>query len=345
MDISALRGTQALRSNVLKWMSFFLGILAVGLALFNIFINGSVVLGTLEAVFAVFCFYTFYYTRSKYGRFWQSLVLCLSLIFIVALGTHLAAINNGLFIWSCVLPIICYLLLGKKVGMLLSFLLALLQAAILISKSNFGPFNSVNFAVNISLTYLCVWAISHSFENSRAIFAKRLENLALLDPLTGAGNRLAMNHYFEVEQLHKENLYVLLLDLDYFKAINDQYGHAVGDRVLIEVVTLLRKNTPHGYVFRIGGEEFAIFSLHQDRQAAYQFAEQLRACLATSSIVIDGITITITVSIGVAHYQAEQTLKSLVKNADDALYKAKQQGRNKVITAYKVLYEQLEKVS
>ena len=94
--------------------------------------------------------------------------------------------------------------------------MAVLQGVILLTKSSLEPLNSVNFLLNFSFTYISIWAVSHTFENSRAQYGKRLENLALLDPLTGAGNRLAMTHYFEVE-LKQNGLFILMLDLDYFR--------------------------------------------------------------------------------------------------------------------------------
>ncbi|NHH90498.1 GGDEF domain-containing protein [Pseudoalteromonas sp. MB47] len=342
MDIGALRGTQALRNNVLKWMGFCLGVLAGVFAVFNLFINDFVVLGALEVVFASFCFYIFFYTRKRNAQLWQSLTLCLFLSLLITLGTYLSSIKSLLFIWTCSLPVLFYLLLGKQYGQVLSLMVALLQALILFSKTSLEPLNSINFLLNFSFAYICIWAVSHTFENSRAEYGQRLENLALLDPLTGAGNRLAMTHYFEVELKNKNGLFILMLDLDYFKNINDQYGHDVGDRILIEVTSFFRQRISKGYVFRIGGEEFAIFLPSSDPRSAYEFADMLREHLSTTIHNIDEQVINLTISIGVACYMPNQTLKNFIKRADDALYQAKQQGRNKVVTAYELSQESIE---
>lgn len=341
MDIGALRGTQALRNNVLKWMSFCLGVLATIFAFYNLLFNDFAVLGILEVFFAVFCFHTYFYTRQHYGHLWQSLTLCVFLSLLVVIGTHFGDIKNLLFIWTCALPILYYLLLGKRYGLFFSFGIAIIQGITLLSKETLVPLNSVNSLLNLSFVYISIWAVSHSFENSRAEYGKRLENLALLDPLTGAGNRLAMTHYFEVELTHKNGLFMLMLDLDYFKKINDQYGHEVGDRVLIEVTSFFRQRLNKGYVFRIGGEEFAIFLPASDPQSAFEFADMLREQLATIDYQIDEHTINVTISIGVACYMPKQTLKNFIKRADDALYLAKQQGRNRVVTAYELNITQL----
>ncbi|MBD57813.1 GGDEF domain-containing protein [uncultured Pseudoalteromonas sp.] len=336
MDIGALRGTQALRNNVLKWMGFCLGVLASIFAVFNLLVTNMILLGALEVIFALFCFYIFFYTRNHNGHRWQSVTLCIFLTVLITLGTYLSNIKSVLFIWTCSLPILFYLLLGKQVGLYLSLIAAVTQAAILSAKPSLEPLNTINFLLNFSFTYISIWAVSHTFENSRAEYGQRLENLALLDPLTGAGNRLAMTHYFEIEQTNKHGLFILMLDLDYFKKINDHYGHEMGDRVLIEVTRFFRQRITKGYVFRIGGEEFAIFLPNSDPQGALDFAQELREQLASTIHNIDEQAINLTVSIGVACYTPNQTLKSFIKRADDALYQAKQQGRNRVVTAYEL---------
>ncbi|MEZ7276145.1 diguanylate cyclase [Pseudoalteromonas sp. 68 DY56-GL68] len=342
MDIGALRGTEALRNNVLKWMGFCLGILASIFAFFNLFINEFYLLGILEVGFAAFCFYIYLYTRKRTGHLWQSLTLSIFLTVLVTLGTYFSNIKSLLFIWTCSLPILFYLLLGKQYGVVFSLIVAVVQALILGTKQSLEPLNTVNFLLNFSFTYISIWAVSHTFENSRAEYGKRLENLALLDPLTGAGNRLAMTHYFEVDLADKPGTYVLMIDIDYFKKINDQFGHGVGDRVLINVTAFFAERINKNVIFRIGGEEFAIFLSHSDPQSAYEFADMLRENLSKTIHTIDEQAINLTISIGVACYMPNQTLKNLIKRADDALYQAKKQGRNRVVTAYELNQQALK---
>jgi len=239
------------------------------------------------------------------------------------------------FVWSFALPILYYLLLGKQYGVIFSANLLVIQVFILGSKSTLAPFENFNLSLNLICAYFSIWAISHVFEGSRSHFSKRLKNLALLDPLTGAGNRLSMNHYFEVELQDKSQLYLFLLDLDFFKQINDEHGHGVGDQVLIEVATLLRVELPRGYVFRVGGEEFALFSAFANEEAALNTAEQIRARFENTTFDIDGLAINVTTSIGVAKFKSTNSLESFVNQADKQLYKAKQFGRNKVYCKFK----------
>lgn len=330
MDIAALSSTKLLRRNVLRWMCLCFGFVSLFFAAFNIFLNNFPLLGYLEIGLSLFCAYTFNRLNKHSLEVWQSIVMCLFVTFVIVLGNYLAKPLNGLYVWSFALPVLYYLLLGKRYGIILSALLFILQAAILLSKASQIPLTTLNFSLNLALAYISIWAISHVFEGSRALSSKRLKNLALLDPLTGAANRLSMNHYFEVELTDKSQLYLFLLDLDFFKRINDTYGHAVGDKVLIEVATLLRVILAKGYVFRVGGEEFALFHSFSAQNDAIAMAETIREKLNNSAIEIDGLKINVTASIGVVKYQPGDSLEKCVIKADKQLYKAKEYGRNKV---------------
>lgn len=345
MDIAAIDSVKVLRENLLKWICFCFGVLASIFTYFNLFINDFYQLGILEGVFAAYCFYTFHYARTRKIQAWQPLLLCLSITLLVTLGTYLAAMNSGLFVWTFSLPVLYYLLLGCKRGFYLSLLLACLQTCIFISKPSLAPFAALNLSLNMSFNYVGIWVIAHIFEASRAQFAQRLENLALFDPLTKTGNRLAMNHYFEVELVDKTNLFTMLLDLDYFKKVNDQFGHDVGDQVLIAVANILKKKINKGRVFRIGGEEFALFIPDSNQQQSYQIAEDIRMTLQDTKINVGDRQVSLTASIGLASYQHDNTLKQTLKTIDKQLYQAKKAGRNYVSTEQMHCPINLEQVS
>ncbi len=240
MDIAALNSTKSLRKDVLRGMCLCFGSLSVGFAGFNLTVNNFPLLGYIEICFSIYCIFTYISLIRRPLQFWQSLIMCVLITLIVILGTSLASPRNAVFAWSFALPILYYLLLGKQYGVIFSANLLVIQVFILGSKSTLAPFENFNLSLNLICAYFSIWAISHVFEGSRSHFSKRLKNLALLDPLTGAGNRLSMNHYFEVELKDKSQLYLFLLDLDFFKQVNDEHGHGVGDQVLVEVATLLR---------------------------------------------------------------------------------------------------------
>jgi diguanylate cyclase len=334
MDIAALNTTKALRGSVLRWVSLCFGCLSLLLAAVNLTFSSSYSLAYLELGFAVYCLYTFLRLGKYELQAWQSIAMCASLSIIVVVATYIAPPLNGAYVWSFTLPVLYYLLLGKRFGVIFSAILLLLQTIILFNKQSLAPFTTLSLSLNLLLAYIIISITAHIFEGSRAEFSKRLKNLALLDPLTGAGNRLAMQNYFEVDLPQKSQAYLFLLDLDYFKQINDQYGHDIGDKVLIAVALILKKTFAKGYVFRIGGEEFALISSFKSEQAALAMAETLRLAVESKAIRLDGHRINLTTSMGVAAYQSGQTLTELVKTADKQLYKAKKRGRNNVYASF-----------
>lgn len=334
MDIAALNTTKALRGGVLKWISLCLGCFALLLAGINFTLSSSYTLASLELGFSVYCFYTFIRLGKHALQAWQSIVMCILLTFIVVVATYITTHLNGTFVWALTLPVLYYLLLGKRFGFICSATLLTLQIIIFFDKSSLAPFTSLSLTLNLLFAYSIIWVTAHIFEGSRAEFSKRLKKLALLDPLTGAGNRLAMQNYFEVDLQKKAQAYLFLLDLDFFKQINDEYGHDIGDKVLIAVALKLKKTFAKGYVFRIGGEEFALIGSFQSEQAALAMAETLRLEVESEAIRLDGHRINLTTSIGVSAFQPEQTLPEVIKAADKQLYKAKKRGRNSVYACF-----------
>ncbi len=161
---------------------------------------------------------------------------------------------------------------------------------------------------------------------------KELEKISTTDYLTGLYNRHKLNDILKSE-FHRANRIkspfgVILLDIDFFKNINDTYGHNVGDSVLKEISNLLKQNIRVSDTLgRWGGEEFLIIVPQGDKQKEQILAKKLRLSIEKYSF----ITVkNITASFGVATYQEGDNIDSLIKRADDALYKAKENGRNKV---------------
>ncbi len=166
-----------------------------------------------------------------------------------------------------------------------------------------------------------------------------LERLAFVDPLTGLLNRRRLTELAEMElsraRRHGRSLSVLLLDLDRFKAVNDQLGHAAGDLALAQVARICRATLRSGdLVARWGGEEFVVLLPETGAGGAGQLAERLRTAIATDPAHHEGRPIPITVSIGVAELNSGDVgLDGLVGRADEALYAAKRAGRNVVLAA------------
>ena len=178
---------------------------------------------------------------------------------------------------------------------------------------------------------LCV--LVHPLRN--AIMYRKAILMSQIDALTGLNNRAAYNSEVErkvsMANRHKRPLSLMVLDIDYFKKINDQYGHACGDKVLQVFAETLKEVTRDGdVVFRYGGEEFAILLSEIDPQMAMDVAERIRLSLKAQMIELDSESISATVSIGMATYENEEGHDSLFKRADKALYKAKESGRDQI---------------
>jgi diguanylate cyclase (GGDEF)-like protein len=167
--------------------------------------------------------------------------------------------------------------------------------------------------------------------------AQDLENLAAVDGLTGLYNRRHFETLARSElarcQRYVRPLSLLLLDVDHFKLINDRLGHAAGDRVLRRIAEMCSASKRDSDVVgRIGGEEFAVLLPETAPDAAQQFAERLRSAVRESPIVIEGETIVVTVSIGVAGATLRtSSIDALSRFADQALYDAKRAGRDQVV--------------
>ncbi len=169
-------------------------------------------------------------------------------------------------------------------------------------------------------------------EYSAATNESRLETLSNTDRLTGIANRLHLDTVLEQEFARGERqnspFSIILLDIDKFKSVNDTYGHPVGDTVLVEVSKVL-KNQIRSYdlVGRWGGEEFLVVCSATSAEAAVVVAEKLRKALAAHPIAVAGPR---TASFGVATYRSGEAIVDMVRRADEALYRAKEAGRNRV---------------
>ncbi|MBU2280518.1 MAG: diguanylate cyclase [Gammaproteobacteria bacterium] len=161
-----------------------------------------------------------------------------------------------------------------------------------------------------------------------------LSELALTDELTKIANRRCFveSTNTELGRCQRLNLpsALLLLDLDFFKSVNDLYGHQAGDEVLKATANRLKKALREYDIFgRIGGEEFAVFLSETSPQTALQVAERVRSLLANYPIKAGPVELCITVSIGIALCKGDSTFEDLYNQADSALYAAKRNGRNR----------------
>lgn len=170
---------------------------------------------------------------------------------------------------------------------------------------------------------------------TRKRIEKKLQTMANRDALTRVNNRRRFLEFLEMEikrvKRTDETFSFMMLDIDNFKRVNDQFGHVVGDQVLCHFVTVVLSGIREIDVFgRLGGEEFGLILPETSGEEALIVAERLRSMVENREVVLSAGNINITVSIGVAELKAGESGKQLMARADSAMYIAKQNGRNRI---------------
>ena len=176
--------------------------------------------------------------------------------------------------------------------------------------------------------------VHHHNRNLRNL-NNQLEQISRHDPPTGLAIRYALHERFNVEietsSQTRQVFSILLLDVDFFKTINDEYGHDVGDEVIKQFASLLMsKVRENDMVGRWGGEEFLILCSQTSKNGAFQLADQLRHQVQNYNFPVNQ---QITASFGLSEYRHGETIGDTIKRADDALYDAKKNGRNQIVMA------------
>jgi len=178
------------------------------------------------------------------------------------------------------------------------------------------------------------------YENQLKALNQKLQSLAVTDGLTGLHNHRAFQDYleeqFQVAMRTKQPLALILMDVDHFKQYNDTYGHQAGDEVLRQVAQILQANVREGdFVARYGGEEFVVALPRADLESAVAIAERLRHAVEAAEWSLRPVT----GSFGVAGIRPDmETRQELIEAADQALYQAKKNGRNRVeVWSYRLL--------
>ncbi len=191
----------------------------------------------------------------------------------------------------------------------------------------------MNLFVSLIITLLVVLIIIYTIN----IYQRQLEQLAEEDSLTGLANRRKFNEEFE----HMYNLYkrrnlkklsLVFMDMDDFKKVNDSFGHLIGDKVLIRLGVILKQQLRKtDVVSRWGGEEFAILLVDTDKDEVFKIADKLRVSIKEDKILNEILDTPITVSLGLSELTSGDSQDGLIGKVDDALYKAKGSGKDKII--------------
>ena len=195
------------------------------------------------------------------------------------------------------------------------------------------PENLALIIAALLISFLVLFVSQNNYDLRQMKFV--LEDMAQTDPLTGIYNR---RHFMEISQISIErsrrlkiNCYVVIFDLDKFKNINDTYGHIIGDKVLIEITLRIKKAIrPYDLFARYGGEEFIILVSDIDENDINGMVERLRSSICNKNFEYENTNFSLSASFGIAlanHYD----LAKAIEHADNALYTAKEQGRNKTV--------------
>jgi len=245
-------------------------------------------------------------------------------------------------IWFYIVVFIAYTIIGNQAGIITSLL------AILIVVSSAFIFDLglsqttlqgalIGLIISSLLASIHVRKISE-FETVLLKKNKELEVLATIDGLTGVMNKRMFNEmaskYIDTARRTSKPLTFLYLDLDHFKSVNDNHGHQVGDIMLMKFTAIVGKNLRKSDLLgRIGGEEFAVILFETDREAGMLVAEKIRQHIQETSYQYEDKLVEVTTSIGLSQLESKiDTLEAIQQRADKALYKAKESGRNRVVT-------------
>ena len=342
-DEISLDETLRLRNNLLMFTSVICGICFALVVLMTVDYNFATALPTLSLpLVSIYLFLRQLFTpsfRLIYAWIFAALGFGMTVFLIWTGGVE----GTGV-LWLYVPPIIAAMVLPPRsiiifYCMLMAVLLSLLHTPLqnFISYDYSTPFR-ICIPISLAFVMVCSYVAEISRHNTHkrlVVASKKLQNSALTDPLTEVFNRRALESHFGDMNEKRPGLAFAMLDLDYFKKVNDSYGHDVGDQVLRHVVKLTRENIPSdAFLYRWGGEEFLLVLKAGDSDGFAKELNNLREKIENSPLVFqEGLnaTIKVTVSIGGAYPDNEISIEERIRLADMHLYAAKEKGRNRVV--------------
>ncbi|NVK72229.1 hypothetical protein C0J08_03870 [Marinomonas sp. CT5] len=279
------------------------------------------------AVFAGFCLY-----KSSNGLYrpWHSYTLLISLTINILLSIAVMELVAGATYWGLALPFWYYSLFGLRKGFIFSAIIVLSAAMVIFFRTDTQVFMPYRTIFNFTLVYCSIWLVCHIYEVQRQKTSAFLHTLALQDDLTNLKNRHALKADFRGIYKNFQSIHMLMIDIDHFKSINDKYGHDIGDSVLNKVADLLIKSVQVKEVYRLGGEEFVTLLKNISDEEAYKLAETVRKSIEQETFFSHNEPIKLTVSIGISSLQKEHEFTDFLRTADEKLYQAKHEGRNRV---------------
>lgn len=347
---------------------FFAAIVALGMGFLRWMQNPY--LGMLDFSFAFIAFCLLIYLRYNKDKIEIissiAIILTFFLFFVIYLFAPYNSTRIALFL---LLSASAFFLKGRKKGFIwMAVILAAILYGHILTNINTG-YNNIDI-LSISLYLLGLYFVFDNYEVIQEEQTEYLENLNLAlelkvqertrklrevnaaleiekyllknisstDQLTGLYNRYKLEDLFEFEKLQmlrfNTKLSLIILDIDFFKSINDTQGHNTGDLVLKDIAALLKNNTRRSdVVVRWGGEEFVILAPKTTQPQAVHMAEKIRQTIKNHHF--PGWSQTVTASFGIAVYEPGDTLEKIIQHADTALYLAKEAGRDNIVAYQK----------
>lgn len=277
--------------------------------------------------------------QTRHLELWIYLYLVPTCAFLAYI-TLMPGASASAFVWTYLIPLLSYLLLGKRRGLYLT--LPFLSIALLLYYWRYPLPQDARAIIDAGNAILCgalIMVFVHIYETRRAMTFSQLEHQAQTDPLTGVASR---GHFkqellrsLQEAQRSQGHLVLVLMDIDHFKGVNDRWGHEAGDHALRHVCDQLQARLRiTDSLGRLGGEEFGLLLRGTDIAGALPLVEQLRRQLTEQPLRYAEQDIELSATFGLAEWPRDgRTPDELYRCADLRLYAGKQQGRNRLVSA------------
>lgn len=333
---TGLQTTKIMRTKVLHGMNITIAFSAFVLAIINAAFEKYTV-AAFEFVLATICIIVYAsIKRNAMYKTWHLISIPAFFTTTVTVALLNLDIQGGIIYWIYTFPVLFYLLFGTSYGFSLSVILLVLQTLVIYYRLDNADQLKWSIFVNMYLTYTIIISIAHVFEKYRASSQNQLIELTVRDPLTNAYNRLGLKKHFQQFPKTQCSISLALIDIDFFKKINDTYGHNAGDFILVEFIAICQRAVGEEQVFRLGGEEFVLL-INGTPEHGIKTINALRETIEQTTFEFShDMQLTITFSAGVIHMQELNVgkgdmLSRMITVADERLYHAKNAGRNTVI--------------
>lgn len=313
-----------------KWLSTLICVLNSVYFVLNMLTLQKLGLGAVQITVAAFAGYCFYTSSNSLYRPWHSYTLLIMLTINILLSIAVMELVAGATYWGLALPFWYYSLFGLRKGFIFSAVIVLSAATVIFFRTDTTVFMPFRTIFNFTLVYCSIWLVCHIYEVQRQKTSEFLHSLALQDDLTDLQNRHALKADFRAFHKNFDSIHMLIIDIDHFKNINDKHGHDIGDSVLIKVADTLIQSIQAEEIYRLGGEEFVILFRNISDEEACRQAEKVRKAIELRIFFSHNEPIKITVSIGISSLRPEHEFTDFLRAADQKLYQAKREGRNRV---------------